>query len=61
VEVKSGKTGRLRSLHQFFSEYKPPLAIKISRHPHNFQDNILSIPLWGIEGMDRLIKRYLVS
>ncbi len=61
VEVKSGKTGRLRSLHQFFIEYKPPLAIKISRNPHNFQDNILSVPLWGIEGLDRLLKRYLVA
>lgn len=59
IEVKSGKIGSLKSLHVFFKEYSPPLAIKISQGPFHFQDHVLSIPLWGIEGINRLLKQHI--
>ena len=33
VEVKSGKTGRLRSLHRFIKERGSPLALRFNREP----------------------------
>jgi hypothetical protein len=59
VEVKSGTAGRLKSVQRFFQEYHSSLAVRISRRPHSFQDAILSIPFWGIEGMDRILSSLL--
>jgi hypothetical protein len=54
IEVKAGKTGRLRSLRQFMEEKKIPLGIRISEAPLSLERDILSIPLYMISQMERL-------
>lgn len=56
VEVKSGTSGRLRSLHLFVEEKKSKLAIRISQHPLNFQEGILSVPLYLIRQIPTLLR-----
>lgn len=55
VEVKSGKTGRLRSLQQFMSEKSSKFGVRISERPLAFENNILSVPMYMIFELDRLI------
>lgn len=57
IEVKSGKTGRLKSLQQFISD-KPStqFGIRISEKPLSFEQNILSVPLYMIFELERLIE-----
>lgn len=68
IEVKSGKTGSLKSLHQFSVEKKTDLAVRICSEPLCLQDakgtlstqepynyNLLSVPFYLIEELDRLI------
>lgn len=55
VEVKAGTTGHLRSLHLFIEEKKTPVAVRISQYPLNFQEGILSVPLYLIKEIPRLI------
>jgi hypothetical protein len=56
IEVKAGTTGTLKSLAQFLKE-KPgtPFGIRISQHPLSFHDRILSVPLYLISQLPRLI------
>jgi len=56
IEVKAGKTGRLKSLQQFMEEKKAPFGIRISQNPLSFEKNILSIPLYMIFEIPRLLK-----
>lgn len=56
IEVKSGTTGTLKSLAQFLLEKKAPFGIRISQHPLSFHEQILSIPLYLINQLPRLIK-----
>jgi hypothetical protein len=53
IEVKSGKTGHLRSLKQFMSEKNVNIGIRISQQPLCLQDNILTIPLYMIGELKR--------
>lgn len=55
IEVKAGKVGKLRSLKIFLEEKKSPFGIRISQNPLIFEDHILSIPLYLIEQLPRLI------
>lgn len=55
IEVKAGKTGRLRSLHQFLQEKGCPLGVRISQHPLKKEGNVLSVPLYMIHELPRLI------
>lgn len=55
IEVKAGKTGRLKSLQVFLEEKKLPLGVRISQHPLNREKNILSLPLYMIPKLNRLI------
>lgn len=55
VEVKSGKTGRLKSLNVFLDEKKLPLGIRISQSQLGFEQRILSIPLYMIDQLPRLV------
>lgn len=57
IEVKSGKTGSLRSMHSFMQEKKSSLGVRISEHPLSFQDNILSIPLYLICFLEKLVRQ----
>ncbi|MEA3348832.1 MAG: DUF4143 domain-containing protein, partial [Pseudomonadota bacterium] len=49
VEVKSGATGTLKSLKLFMESKAISSGLKISSHPYAYNDNILSIPFYGIE------------
>ncbi|MEA2083924.1 MAG: AAA family ATPase [Thermodesulfobacteriota bacterium] len=47
VEVKSGKTGRLKSLRLFLKEHPDaPFGLRFSAHELSFHDQVLSIPLY---------------
>lgn len=61
VEVKSGKTGRLKSLRVFMNEYKSPLGIRVSQRRLEYSDGLLSIPLYMIPEIPRLINECLQS
>ena len=56
IEVKAGKTGRLRSIKQFMEEKKSSIGLRISSHPLSLDNDILSIPLYLIEQIPRLLK-----
>lgn len=60
IEVKSGATGRLKSLKIFMEEKKSPLGIRISSLPLSFEQNVLSVPFYMIAEIPRLLppKRY---
>lgn len=55
VEVKAGKTGRLRSIQQFIEEKRSAFGVRISGHPLSLENNILSVPLYLIDQLPRLI------
>lgn len=49
VEVKAGKTGRLRSLAVFAERYRPPLAVRVYGGSLRRDGDIVSVPLYGLE------------
>ena len=56
IEVKAGKTGRLKAM-QYFLENKESassIGIRISAHTLSFEKNILSVPLYMISELSRL-------
>ncbi len=55
IEVKSGKTGRLKSLQILLQEKSLPLGIRISTKKLQRQGNILSIPFYMIAEIARLV------
>lgn len=55
VEVKSGKEGRLKSLRLFIDEKKSKFGIRISQDKLSYYDKILSIPLYMVEQMPRIV------
>jgi predicted AAA+ superfamily ATPase len=55
VEVKAGKTGKLRSLRVFMEEKKSPFGIKISQDVLKWEKNILSVPFYMVAHLQRLI------
>ncbi|MDQ2993650.1 MAG: ATP-binding protein [Pseudomonadota bacterium] len=55
IEVKSGKTGSLKSLHIFLEEKNCPLGVRISAKELSRHQNIISIPLFMINQLERLI------
>ena len=57
VEVKTGKTGTLKSLRVYLSEKNAPFGIRFSLHPLSFTDSVLSIPLYAIEALPGLIEQ----
>jgi len=56
IEVKAGKSGRLKSLHTFMREKDSAIGVKISQDEFHFNDNILSLPLYMIAELSRLLK-----
>lgn len=48
VEVKSGKSGTLKSLHSFVNSHHPPFSLKCSLANFGTDKNILSLPLYAI-------------
>ena len=57
VEVKAGKTGRLRSLQEFLKKKGRPLGIRISEKELSLEQNVLTVPLYLIS---RLPELYLI-
>jgi predicted AAA+ superfamily ATPase len=53
IEVKSGPTGRLKSMHMFMEKYQVRQGIKISQAPYDSQNQIISLPLYSLEGFIR--------
>jgi len=53
--VKSGATGTLKSLRNFLHENSTLLGVRFSMHALSFHDHVLSIPLFAVEAMPRLI------
>lgn len=48
VEVKSGTTGTLRSLHMFLQSKNTPYGIRFSTHNYSCHERIYSYPLYAI-------------
>lgn len=59
IEVKAGKTGTLKSLYLFLEQKKAPLGIRLSTDNISFYNNILSLPLYAIEQLSRLLDELL--
>jgi hypothetical protein len=57
IEVKSGATGTLRSLRIFLKENNTPFGVRFSMHPLSFHDRVLSIPLFAVEALPRLVSQ----
>ncbi|OGT68491.1 MAG: hypothetical protein A3J38_05985 [Gammaproteobacteria bacterium RIFCSPHIGHO2_12_FULL_45_9] len=57
IEVKSGHSRRLKSLHMLMAEKHLPLGVRISESPLAYHDALLSIPLYLIHELPRLLQR----
>ncbi len=53
IEIKSGATGHMKSMHIFITAFKPDLGLKISQANYymDIQNRILSLPFYSIEGI----------
>ncbi len=49
IEIKSGSSGRMRSMQLFLETYKTDKGIKISQAQYKNDANIISLPFYGIE------------
>ncbi len=54
IEVKAGKTGRLKSIQIFLAEKKRPLGIRISQKELGIDKNVLSVPFYLISRLPEL-------
>ncbi len=57
VEVKAGKTGRLRSLAVFAEHYRPPVAVRVYGDRFRRDGGIASLPLYGLERLQIFLNR----
>jgi predicted AAA+ superfamily ATPase len=57
IEVKSGKSGTLRSLNVFLKEYNSLLGIKVSQENTSLYEKLLSIPLYGLSELKQEIDK----
>ena len=55
IEVKVGVTGSLKSLHILMQERNLPLGIRVSQQPLGKKDNILSVPLYLLSELTRIV------
>ncbi len=49
IEIKSGSTGRMKSMHLFIEKYRSETALKISQAPYRKDNPIVSLPFYAIE------------
>ncbi len=49
IEIKSGFTGRMKSLYMFISKYNSQTALKISQAPYKKDNQIVFLPFYAIE------------
>ena len=59
IEVKAGKTGRLKSLKLFLQENVSPFGIRFSQLPLSYHEQVLSIPIYAVSQMPTLVKELL--
>lgn len=59
IEVKAGSANRLKSMRLFLTERQAKLGIRVSQAPLALEGDILSIPLYLISQLDRLLKEFL--
>lgn len=59
IEVKAGATGRLRSLQIFLEEKQCAIGVRISQHALSLSNTILSVPLYMISELERLVSEAL--
>ncbi len=59
IEVKAGATGRLKSLQIFIEEKSCDFGIRISERPLCFEKKILSIPLYMVSEVARLVNEII--
>ncbi len=59
IEVKSGKTGTLKSMHLFFKKNNLPIGVKVSQLPFENSLPIISIPFYAIKKIPELINSYI--
>lgn len=59
IEVKAGKTGSLRSIQQFLAEKNQPLGVRVSMKTLSYENKILSVPLYLVHAIPRLVKTIL--
>lgn len=55
IEIKSGATGKMRSLFQYLKEHPCPIGIRISQAPLSLEKNILSVPFYMVSELERLL------
>ena len=58
IEVKSGTTGKLKSMHLLMREKNLPLGIRLSESPLALHHQILSVPFYLIHEIPRLVQLY---
>ena len=77
IEVKAGRVGTLKSLHQFMAEKETPLAVRFDASPPSLQEVraevrtknavrqvrywLLSLPLYLVERLPNMVKGVLNS
>jgi len=49
LEVKSGVSGRLKSMTMFMEKYNSKIGLKVSQATYSVKNDIISIPFYGIE------------
>ncbi len=59
IEVKAGSTGQLKSLRIFMQEKSIKMGVRVSQHSLNFHDQILSVPIYMVGEIARLIKNII--
>jgi predicted AAA+ superfamily ATPase len=55
IEVKSGSTGHLKSLHSMLQEKRLPIGVRVSEQPLQKIDKIISVPFYLIGELKRLL------
>ncbi|MCX7116103.1 MAG: ATP-binding protein [Gammaproteobacteria bacterium] len=55
IEVKAGSTGQLKSLHLLMHEKNMPLGVRVSQLPLHFDGRILSVPIYMVSEITRLV------
>ena len=59
IKVKSGSTGRMRSLKQFMEKKNSLIGLRVSQLPLSLDKNILSIPFYLTSELRRLTQEYI--
>ncbi|MBI2341778.1 MAG: ATP-binding protein [Deltaproteobacteria bacterium] len=54
VEVKSGESGKLKSLKVYADRYSPRYRIRISAHNFLLRDDFINLPLYGVQQLGKI-------